>query len=83
MNPEYIGFLAAILTTAAYFPQMVKVLRHKQTAGLSLGMYSLITTGIAVWFIYGVMIESPSVIWANGITFVMAAIILFMKLRHG
>ncbi len=83
MNPEYIGFLAAILTTAAYFPQMVKVLRDKHTASLSLGMYSMITTGIGFWFIYGLMIDSPSVIWANGITFIMAAIILFMKLRHG
>ena len=83
MNPEIIGFLAAILTTAAYFPQMVKVLRHKHTQSLSLGMYSMITTGIAFWFVYGIMIDSPSVIWANGITFVMAAIILFMKLRHG
>jgi MtN3 and saliva related transmembrane protein len=83
MNPEIIGFLAAFLTTAAYVPQMVKVLRHRQTAHLSLGMYSLITLGIGFWFLYGVMIESPSVMLANGITFIMAAIILTMKIRHG
>jgi MtN3 and saliva related transmembrane protein len=83
MNPEWIGFLAAILTTAAYVPQLIKVLRYRQTSGLSLGMYSLITMGIGFWFIYGVMIGSPSVMWANGITFIMATLILLMKIRHG
>jgi len=83
MNPEYIGLLAAFLTTAAYVPQTAKVLRSRHTTSISLGMYSLITTGIAFWFIYGVMIDSLSLIIANGITFVLAAIILAMKLRHG
>jgi len=83
MNPEYIGLLAAFLTTAAYVPQAAKVLRTRHTTSISLGMYSLITTGIAFWFIYGVMIDSVSLIIANGITFILAAIILAMKLRHG
>jgi len=83
MNPEYIGLLAAFLTTAAYVPQTAKVLRSRHTTSISLGMYSLITTGIAFWFIYGVMIDSLSLIIANGITFVLASIILAMKLRHG
>jgi MtN3 and saliva related transmembrane protein len=83
MNPEIIGYIAAILTTAAYVPQTLKVLRHKHTQSLSLGMYSMITTGIALWFVYGVMLESPSLMLANGITFVLAFIILVMKLRHG
>ncbi len=83
MNPEWIGYLAAFFTTAAYVPQTLKVLRERHTDGLSLGMYSLITTGIALWFVYGVMIDSPSVMLANGITFVLALSILVMKIRHG
>src|SRR4029077_6361340 len=43
MNPEIIGSIAAILTTAAYVPQVVKVLRHKHTKSISLGMYSILT----------------------------------------
>lgn len=83
MNPEIIGGIAAILTTAAYIPQSIKVFREKNTKSLSLGMYILITTGIATWVIYGLMIESPSLILANGITFVLALSILLMKIRHG
>lgn len=83
MNPEIIGSIAAILTTAAYVPQAVKVLRHKHTTSISLGMYSILSCGIAAWFVYGLMIGSPSIIWANGITFVLAVLILLMKIRHG
>ncbi len=83
MNPEIVGGIAAILTTAAYVPQFIKVFREKNTRGLSLGMYILITSGLAVWLIYGLMIDSPSVIIANAVTLVLAAGILFMKIRHG
>ncbi len=83
MNPEIIGTIAAIFTTAAYIPQTVKVFREKNTKSLSLGMYSMITSGIALWLVYGFMIESISLILANGITLVLAGAILFMKIRHG
>lgn len=83
MNPEIIGYIAAALTTAAYIPQVVKVFRHKHTTSISLGMYSILACGIAAWFAYGVMIGSPSIMLANGITFVLALAILVMKLRHG
>lgn len=83
MNPEIVGAVAAFLTTAAYVPQTLKVLREKHTKSLSLGMYGMMTTGIALWFVYGIMIESPSLVAANGFTLIMAATILAMKLRHG
>lgn len=83
MNPEWIGYIAAFLTTAAYVPQFRKAFIEKRTQNLSLGMYLMITTGIALWFVYGVMLESPSLMLANGITFVLALGILVMKLKHG
>jgi len=83
MNPEIVGTIAAILTTVAYIPQLIKVLRHKHTKSISLGMYSILTLGIAAWFVYGWMVGSPSMMWANGLTFLMAAIILITKLKHG
>lgn len=83
MNPEWVGYLAAILTTAAYVPQLLRVLKYRHTHSISLGMYCLITCGLAAWTWYGVLIGSPSIIVANIITFVMALIILIMKVKHG
>lgn len=82
-DPEIIGYLAAFFTTIAYIPQMIKVFRHKHTKSISTGMYVLISTGIGLWCIYGIMIDSPSLVLANGITFVLAVAILVMKLKHG
>jgi len=83
MNPEIMGYLAAFLTTAAYIPQLIKVLRHRNTQSISLGMYAILTLGIAAWFAYGVLIGSPSVMLANGLTFVMSLTILITKIRCG
>jgi len=83
MNPEFIGTIAATLTTAAYIPQTIKVLREKHTKSISLGMYVMITLGIAMWLVYGLMIESPSLIIANGLTLAMSCMILFMKIKYG
>lgn len=83
LDPEIIGYTAAFFTTAAYVPQALKVFRHRHTQSISLGMYVMITTGIGLWFIYGWMIESPSIMLANGITFVLASAILAMKIRLG
>lgn len=83
MNPELIGYAAAAFTTAAYVPQIIKVFKEKHTTSLSLFMYILITTGIGLWFIYGVMLGSPSLMLANGLSFLMTLGILVMKIRHG
>jgi len=83
MNPEWIGSAAAVFTTAAYIPQAAKAFREKHTTSLSLVMYLLITTGIGLWFVYGVMLGSPSLMLANGISFLLTLGILLMKIKHG
>ncbi len=80
---EVIGLLAAFFTTVAYVPQTIKILKTKDTKSLSLGMYCLITTGLALWLIYGILIGDTPIIIANAITVVLSGTILVMKLRNG
>ncbi len=80
---EWVGMAAGVLTMLAYIPQVLKVYKEKHTKSISMGMYILISGGIFLWFIYGLMLESPSLIIANGVTFVMSLYILFMKIRLG
>jgi MtN3 and saliva related transmembrane protein len=82
MNPELVGYVAAVLTTAAYVPQVIKVARHRHTQSISLGMYCLLTTGIALWAVYGFMIDSPSLELANVLSCAMAGFIMYMKIKH-
>jgi len=75
IHPEYIGFIAATLTTSAFLPQAFKIWKSKTADGLSLSMYLVMGTGTLSWLVYGLLIESHSVIVANCISF---SIILFI-----
>lgn len=83
MNLEWAGYVAAVLTTAAFFPQAVKTIRSKDTSGVSLGMYVVFTIGVAFWLVYGIALHSWPMIVSNIITFALSATILVLKLRHG
>lgn len=83
MNLEWMGVVAATLTTLAFVPQAVKTIRTRDTHSISLGMYVVFTIGIMFWFGYGISLDSWPMIISNAITFVLAATILALKLRHG
>ncbi|MGB3183282.1 MAG: SemiSWEET transporter [Cyclobacteriaceae bacterium] len=77
-----IGLLAATLTTFSFVPQVIHTLRTKDTRGISLGMYSAFVAGIALWLIYGLIINDLPIIAANCVTIILAGIILALKLKN-
>ncbi|MCK5169891.1 MAG: SemiSWEET family sugar transporter [Bacteroidales bacterium] len=77
-----LGLVAAACTTISFLPQAIKAVRTRQTKDISLGMYTLLTTGIVLWLIYGVIKNDLPIILANGITLVFAATILFLKIKY-
>jgi MtN3 and saliva related transmembrane protein len=79
--PDIIGAAAAVLTTASFFPQALHVLRTRDTRAISLTMYALFTAGVALWGAYGLMTMQWSIIVANGVTIVLAILILSLKVR--
>ncbi len=83
MSQEWIGYIAATLTTLSFVPQAAKTIRSRDTSGISLGMYVVFIIGVACWFGYGVLLGSWPMILANAVTFLLAAVILGLKLRHG
>ncbi|CAG1003826.1 Sugar transporter SemiSWEET [Methylophilaceae bacterium] len=74
-----IGFIAATLTTIAFIPQVIKVWRTRSARDVSLGMYALFTLGVALWLLYGILIDSWPVMVANALTLVLAGAVLLMK----
>lgn len=78
---QVLGFLAAILTTGANFPQTYKVIRTKSTKSLSTVSFIMLFSGSLSWVIYGFYRNDIPVILANGIAGFLHGIILFMKLK--
>lgn len=86
MEIDYIavlGFIAGTLTTASFFPQVLKTIKIKETKDLSLSMYIVLATGIFMWTVYGILIGSVPVILANAVSFILATIILILKVKYG
>ena len=79
---DIFGFLAALLTTSAFLPQVIKTLREKDTKSLSLPMYLILTAGLLLWLTYGILIKDWALIIANSITGLLALIILIAKIKY-
>jgi len=78
-----LGLAAGTLTTAAFVPQLAKAWRSKSTGDLSWGMLVTFSTGVLLWLIYGVWIDSVPMILANAITLLLQAGIVSLKIKYG
>lgn len=79
---ELFGYCAAVLTTISFLPQAWHTFRTRDVRGISLGMYSVFTAGVACWLIYGLLLGAWPIVIANVVTLVLAGGILVMKLRY-
>jgi MtN3 and saliva related transmembrane protein len=78
-----IGTAAAICTTSAYLPQVIRAWQTRSTHDVSLKMYLLMVLGTLLWLAYGVAIADWPLIGANAISLLFTGSILFLKLRYG
>ena len=79
---DILGFSAATLTTAAFLPQLIKTWQSKSAKDVSLEMLIAFSTGVFLWLVYGMFIQSWPVIVANALTLVFNLSILFLKLKY-
>lgn len=78
-----VGSIAAFFTTIAYIPQAIKVYKTRHTRDLSVWMLGILTSGIFLWTIYGILMGDKILIIANAFSSFISAYILYMKVRHG
>ena len=77
---EFFGYFAAILTTLAFLPQLIKTLKTKKAEDVSLITLIMFLTGVLSWIVYGYKIASIPILLANLITFVLNLLILIFKI---
>ena len=77
-----VGLLAASFTTIALLPQLMKVWKTKSTRDISTGMFTLYSSGLLLWFIYGLYISNAPIIIANSLAFIQALVILIFKTKY-
>jgi MtN3 and saliva related transmembrane protein len=83
MNADLIGAVASALTTIAFVPQVWRVWKTRSARDLSLPMYLIFTTGVVLWFVYGLLLGAVPIIAGNAITLALAGTVIAMKLKFG
>jgi len=77
-----VGYIAGILTTISFVPQVARAWKLKETRDLSLAMLLLFAAGVFLWTLYGLWVYSVPIIAANVVTFVLILVLLWLKIRY-
>lgn len=77
-----LGLVAGVLTTIAYLPQLIKTWQSKSADDLSWSMLIILCIGIILWLVYGFSIHDIPIVAANIVTFMLASVILILKIRY-
>ena len=80
MNVDLFGYFAAILTTSAFLPQLIKTLKTRKADDVSLTTLIMFIIGVFSWIIYGYKISSLPILLANLITLILNLSILISKI---
>lgn len=80
-DSQLIGLAAAALTTFSFVPQVVKIWRTRRAEDISLPAFSMMSTGVFLWFVYGLILRDLPLILANAITFALASSVLGLTIR--
>ena len=78
---DALGYAAALLTTAAYVPQLIRVIRLHSARDISLPTFLMFALGVFFWLLYGLYTGSMPIIVCNAANLFLSMSIVLLKLR--
>jgi len=76
---EIIGYTASFLSTIAFLPQAIYVIRTKDTKSISLSSYTIFVLSVIFWLVYGIILRDIPIMLANAVCTILGGIILTYK----
>lgn len=83
MSPTTIGLVAGTLTSLAAIPQVVKTLKSRHVRDISIWQPFLLSIGVALWMVYGILIGDLPLIVANITPLACNLLLTGMKIYYG
>ena len=80
---DFIGYSAAIIAALIFLPQVIHTVKTKDTKGLSLITYVLLTVSNSLWLTYGILTNDYAIIFAQACLWPMGVVILGYKIKYG
>ncbi|TDS12023.1 MtN3 and saliva related transmembrane protein [Maribacter caenipelagi] len=78
---EIIGILAGVFTTVAAVPQIFRAWKTKKVDDVSPKMFLVLTIGVLLWTLYGIMKQDAPIIITNGISTLLNITMLVLILK--
>lgn len=79
---QIIGFAAGVLTALSQLPQLIKIIREKKTEAISVWMLAVLMSGVALWAVYGFLINDLPIIITNLVSLVLNIIITVLRIKY-
>lgn len=79
---QFLGLVAGACTTIAFLPQVFKTWKSRSAKDLSLSMFTIFSLGVALWLVYGFLMNDVPLIAANLITLMLASTLLIFKFKY-
>ena len=76
---DTLGLAAGTLTTIAFVPQIVRIVRVRHADDLSWWTFGTFALGVALWLVYGLELHAVPIIVANVVTLGLALVILVLE----
>jgi MtN3 and saliva related transmembrane protein len=83
VTPTTIGLVAGTLTSIAAIPQVIKTFKTRHVRDISIWQPLLLAFGVALWMIYGILINDLPLILANITPLVCNVVLTGMKISYG
>jgi MtN3 and saliva related transmembrane protein len=80
---DTLGLAAGALTTVAFVPQIVRILRTRSAYDISWWLFGILAAGSVLWLWYGIRLESLPLIATNVVTLSLQLAIFWLKWRYG
>lgn len=77
-----IGYTASVLSTIAFIPQALYVVKTKDTQSISLPTYTIFVLSVIFWFLYGIALNDIPIVASNIVCIIMGGIILWYKVKE-
>jgi len=77
-----IGYLASICIPLAFLPQTIKIIKTKDTKGISIISYSIYFIGVIAFLIYAILMKDKPMITCQTVNGMFGAIILSITIYN-
>ena len=77
---DILGLIATAFTTSSFVPQVWRTWKTRDVSGISLPTYAIITVGLALWLVYGILKGDLPLTVANAVMVVLTGAITVMKI---